>query len=831
MLQDNDTAPSSAAPPAGASASGPSGSPFALAAGPFAEGRLRVLSFRGREVVSRPFRFDVMVAAGGADAPALASALLGEPASLTLQVPDGEPRTVRGIVAAVEAQAVLEQGRHAFRLRVVPRMWLLGKRKTSRIFQDKSVPQIVAAVLADAGVPSRAALVEKHPARTYCVQYKETDLAFVTRLCAEEGISYVFEHAAEETVVFGDGAHAGEPIAGDAKLAYRYEDGADGLVPEEHHVGRFAFRRALQTGAVLQRDYDFRRPLLDLRAETNPGASAPPLAAGADVLPMEAHRLRTYDHEGEDERPDVGDGTARVRLDQRRRRASAAEGASACRRLSPGLRFDLEGHDADELNRRYVLARVEHVGRSPEVARGRERVYENAFTCVPDGVALRPKRPRRVLQQVAETAVVVGPAHEEIYTDEHGRVKVQFPWDLAGKRDEHSSCWVRVAQAWAGVGWGFQFIPRIGMEVVVTFVGGDVDRPLVTGCVPNAINVPPFLLPAQKTRSGIRTRSTPKGEGGNELSFEDRKGEERIYVHAQCDLDEVIERNGTRLVKADDTLAVQRDRRETIEGNRTLRVHGRSIEALQGGSVREVLGEACDAVTGNAEVRIAQDLTTRVGGRERREITGASDLAAKDDVTVRVRGCHTMLVGTDKANRSYSLHVEGMTQLTSSGLTEIRSDKALVLSCGKSSIRITDEKIEIISPAVSTSGAGGGLSITEDTIRLRAKKDAQIVAERVLLKTPDASVSLAKDAKIDGKRVLLNSPDSATDPAPAPPPKPTTIELVDQRGKPLAHRRFLVTLADGSEVSGLVDKNGKAEIEVEGAATIAFPGLRGPKAA
>jgi|HubBroStandDraft_6_1064221.scaffolds.fasta_scaffold58487_2 uncharacterized protein involved in type VI secretion and phage assembly len=372
MLQDTATAPSSEAPPSGAPASRPP-APFSLVAGPLPEGRLCVLSFHGREVVSRPFRFDVMVAVAGADAPDLASTLLGQPAALTLDVPGGVARTLRGIVSAVEAHAAFDQGRHAFRLRVVPRLWLLGKRKTSRVFQDSSVPQIVAAVLDDAGVPHRSALVEEHPDRTYCVQYQETDLAFVTRLCAEEGIFYVFEHAAEETVVFGNGAHACQPIGGDAELAYRYEHGAGGLVPREHHVARFELRRALKTGTVLHRDHDF---------------------------------------------------------------------------------LDLVDHGLDALNGRYVLARVEHEGRAPEAARGREPVYENRFACVPAAVALRPKRPRRALQQVVETAVVVGPEHEEIYTDEHGRVKVQFPWDLAGKNDEHSPCWVRVAQAWAGAGWG-----------------------------------------------------------------------------------------------------------------------------------------------------------------------------------------------------------------------------------------------------------------------------------------------------------------------------------------------------------------------------------------
>jgi type VI secretion system secreted protein VgrG len=803
--------------------------PFALTAGPYAAGRLRVLSFRGREASSRPFRFDVAIAVGDTDAQDLESQLLGRPAVLSMQVPDGEPRNVCGIVAAVAAQDAFEQDQHAFHLRLVPRLWLLGKRKTSRVFQNETVPEIVGKVLDAARVPYRAALIGRYLVRTHCVQYQETDLAFVTRLLAEEGIFYFFEHDTEETVVLCDSACCYEPIAGEPRLTYRYEQGGEGLVPAEHHVGRFARRRTIKTGAVLHRDYDFRRPMLDLRAEAKPSSLSG--AADGDTLPFEAEELRDYDHHGEDEQPYVDASTARVRLEQHRRRALAAEGASACRRLVPGFRFELVDHRMDALDSSYVVAHVEHKGRAPEVARGSEPVYANAFACVLAGVPLRPRRPERVLRQVAETALVVGPEGEEIHTDAHGRVKVQFPWDLEGEKNEHSSCWVRVAQGWAGAGWGLQLIPRIGMEVVVTFVGGDVDRPLVIGCVPNAANAPAFALPANRTRSGIRTRTTPSGDGFNELSFEDRKGGEQVYLHAERDLDVVVERNHTRLVKSDETVTIQHDRREVVLGDQTSRVHGRCVEAVLGSRASAVEGDSREVVTGHAELRVSQDLTTRVGGRDHREVIGTSDFVAKDDVNVRVRGCHTTLVGTREENRSYVLHVEGLTQLTGSGITEIRSEKALVLTCGRSSLRITDGKIEIVSPAVSTTGEGGGLSIGEGTVRIRAKKDARIQAERVVLTTPDASVSLAKDAQIDGHRVLLNSPGSAIDPPPAKPVKPTTIALVDQRGKPMAHRRYMVTLADGSEVSGILDKNGKAEVEIEGAGTIAFPGLRGVKAA
>jgi type VI secretion system secreted protein VgrG len=221
----------------------------------------------------------------------------------------------------------------------------------------------------------------------------------------------------------------------------------------------------------------------------------------------------------------------------------------------------------------------------------------------------------------------------------------------------------------------------------------------------------------------------------------------------------------------------------------------------------------------------------QIGGKEVRESIGPVQSTAKSDVTVRVHGCHTMLVGAEKAPRSHVVHVEGMAQMSSSGITEIRSDRGIVLSCGRSSIRISDDKIEILAAALAASGAGGGLSIDADAIRVRAKHDAEVRAERIVLKASDASLSLAKDAKIDGGQILLNSPEQATDPTPKEPPKPTLIELVNQHGKPLAHQRFVVALADGSQVSGIVDKKGQASIELEGAGTISFPGLLGTKPA
>ena len=426
--------------------------PFTLAVGPYAEGRLRVLSFHGREVVSRPFRFDVMVAVAGAEAPDLASTLLGQPAALTLAVPGGEPRTLRGIVSAVEAQ-----GRHAPPARHAAALAARQAQDEPRLPGSKRAP-ITAAVLDDAGVPCRKALVEEHPARTYCVQYDETDLAFVSRLCEEEGIFYVFEHAAEETVVFGDGAHAYQPIAGDAELANRYEHGEAGLVPEEHHVGRFALRRAVRSGAVLQRDYDFRRPLLDLRAEAKP-SSAPPARDRVQrgSKPSSSAPTTTTGRTSGPTSTPAARACAWSSFAAARPWPRGQARAGGSRRASRSISWTMGSTRSTEAT--WSCAWSTRAGR-PRPRGGASRCTRTGSSACPrPWPALRPKRPRRALQQVTETALVVGPEGEEIYTDEHGRVKVQFPWDLEGKNDEHSSCWVRVAQVWGRRGLGVPVRP------------------------------------------------------------------------------------------------------------------------------------------------------------------------------------------------------------------------------------------------------------------------------------------------------------------------------------------------------------------------------------
>jgi type VI secretion system secreted protein VgrG len=451
-------------------------------------------------------------------------------------------------------------------------------------------------------------------------------------------------------------------------------------------------------------------------------------------------------------------------------------------------------------------------------------VYENRFTCLPSSIPARPALRRDRVQQVVEVATVTGPAGEDIYTDEFGRIKVQFPWDRDGTHNETSSCWIRVSQAWAGAGWGSQFIPRVGMEVLVSFVGGDVDRPVVTGCLYNGIHPTAFALPDHKTRSGFRTQSTPGGDGFNELSFDDAAGSEQMQLHAARDLDVDVKRNHTIEVGGDEIRHVRRDLQDVVDGDRTTQTRGAATVIASGDHGVQIGGDRNDIIGGNDSLRVDKERSVRVGGRERRENGAESELFYRDDQTVRIQGCATTVVGRREAKRSYVLHVEGVAQIAGTTETEVTSEKAVVLRCGKSSLRLTPEAIEISAPTVRVVGRGAEIS-ADAKLTVRAQSEALFVADKMLLKASRSSLALSKEAQVDGDKILLKSPNTSTDPVADPTPPPTTIEVVDARGKPLRRQRFCVTLPDGTTRNGVTGEDGTVDVTLDEAGTITFPDL------
>ncbi|EIK55030.1 Rhs element Vgr protein [Stutzerimonas stutzeri TS44] len=516
----------------------------------------QVLEFRGREAISQPYRFDLEMVSERPDLDL--QALLHTPAFLAFD-PAG-----MGIHGLVHRIAQGESGKRLtrYRLTLVPQLAYLAHRTNQRIFQHMSVPQIVAQVLEEHGIQADAYRFQLgpviYPPREYCVQYDESDLHFIQRLCEEEGIHYHFEHSTRgHVLVFGDDqtsfARLGQPTA------YLQDNG---MTADEPVIKRFAVRVATRTSRVGRRDYDFEQPRLLMEA-THRGESA------ANAMPQPD--LEDYDYPGHFTERARGKHLAQRALERHRHDYRLAEGNSDQPGLVSGHLLEISDHPRREWNDLWLLTEVLHEGKQPQVLEesvtshvapgdGFVQGYRNRFSATPWDIPFRPAlhHPKpKVLG--SQTAVVTGPAGEEIHCDEYGRVKVQFHWDRIGAADDKTSCWLRVSSSWAGDRYGRIAIPRVGMEVLVTFLEGDPDQPLVTGCLYHKEHQVPYGLPANKTRTVFKTLSSPGGGGYNELRIEDRKGAEQIYIHAQRDWDENIEH--------DQKIRVGHERHDTVEAN------------------------------------------------------------------------------------------------------------------------------------------------------------------------------------------------------------------------------------------------------------------------
>ncbi|MFI8746457.1 type VI secretion system tip protein TssI/VgrG [Pseudomonas sp. NPDC077186] len=526
---------------------------------------LQVLEFKGREAISQPYAFDVELISERPDLDL--ESLLHQRTFLAF---DQNGAGIHGLIHRI-AQGESGKRLTRYRLTLVPQLAYLAHRTNQRIFQHLRVEQIIGQVLEEHGIQADAyqfQLGSLYPEREYCVQYDESDLHFVQRLCEEEGIHYHFQHSREGHVLcFGDDQTLFPRLA---PLAYQQDSG---LVADDPVIKHFGVRVETRTSQVTRRDYDFEKPRLQLEAK-----------AEGDAQP----KLEDYDYPGRYTDRERGKHLAKRALERHRHDFELAQGDGDSPTLVSGHFLDLQGHPRDAWNQLWLLTEVRHEGKQPQVLeesitsdlrwtapsplRGEgwgegkkddtdfHQGYRNRFTATPWDVPFRPPlahpKPRILGSQ---SAVVTGPAGEEIHCDQYGRVKVQFFWDREGQADDKTSCWLRVSSSWAGDRYGAITIPRIGMEVLVTFLEGDPDQPLVTGCLYHAEHVVSYELPANKTRSVFKTLSSPGGGGYNELRIEDRKGAEQIYLHAQRDWDENIEH--------DQKIRVGNERHDTVEAN------------------------------------------------------------------------------------------------------------------------------------------------------------------------------------------------------------------------------------------------------------------------
>jgi type VI secretion system secreted protein VgrG len=709
-------------------------------------------AFHVTERISDLFRVEVFCACGpGEVAP---SDLVGGNALLSTTLPNQTERLFHGLVTEVQEWHE-GTGRLAQRLRVVirPRLWKLALARTSRIFQRLSVPEIVARVLQADGLDHELRLSETHAAREYCVQYMESNFAFVSRLLEEEGISYGFRHEREKHImVMSDHNGAFDEIDGDSSVPFR-ESG--GFTTGEDAVVELTNRGKMRAGLVSLNDFDPIRPALNLAVN----ASAP---ADTD--------MEIYDHHGRYVEPSDGKDLARIKLERQRWQTLVVQGVSHCGRFDAGRTFELNDHPDLALDKKYLLFAVSHHGRRhdlitpPEPGTEQPPEYTNEFEAIPAEVPHRPLRsaPWPMILG-SQTAMVTGPAGEEIYTDQHGRVKVQFHWDRQGQHDEATTCWVRVNQGWAGPGWGAFFIPRIGHEVIVEFENGDPDRPLVTGRVYNGASPPPVDLPGSKTQSTVRSSSSPGGNGFNELRFEDRAGGEQIYLHAQKDMEIVVENDKDQLIKGNETLEVRKNRSREIQGNQILLVKGNddsTIQLSESLTVNQnrsttVGGNHTEAVAGNQAITIGAGHALTVAAASAENIGGARSVSVGAAMSVTVGGAMVETIGgaiDESVGGAKSESVGGNKTET------VKGDHAVDVTGDWSEKIGKNRSVKVGGDALL--GVNGNTSQTvKKTMKVDAKEIHFSAEDELQIKVGDASILMKKngDVIIKGGKIEMTA--------------------------------------------------------------------------
>ncbi len=556
---------------------------------PLGKDVLLISGFRVRESISQPFVIHVDAVAELTKADQVTGeALIGKKALITVALKEGE-RYFHGMInRLVEgSQGPKERFVH-FQLEILPKLSFLANRTDLRIFQAQSVPDILKEMLKDLDVDFQ--LKKPYLPRDYCVQYRETDLNFVSRLMEDEGIFYFFKHEkGVHTMVVADEPESNKPCPVQSLVNYIDEGYAD----REDTVLEWTVSEELRPGLMTLRDHHFQLP------DKNLEVGAP------TKIQRENSKLEIYDYPGDyaklSKNPDTLDQVEKEgpkithrRMAREETAYEEANGSSNVRTFSSGFRFTLKHRAKKDWNMDWLLTSVQHSAfQSPGYtsidAAADANAYSNRFTCIPYKIPFLPERvtPKPVVRG-PQTAVVVGSPGEEIWPDKFGRVKVQFFWDRLGKKDDKSSCWIRVAQPWAGKNWGFVAIPRVGHEVVVDFLEGDPDQPIIVGSVYNADNMPPYALPGHKTQTGIKTRSADNGGPANfnEIRFEDLKGKEDLYVHAERTFTGEVEADETRTVGGSRTTKIYKDETETVEtGDHNLTVSkGNRVATIAEGS-------------------------------------------------------------------------------------------------------------------------------------------------------------------------------------------------------------------------------------------------------
>jgi type VI secretion system secreted protein VgrG len=541
---------------------------------PLGPNKLLLKSFSGEEQISGLFHF--LLEMVSEDQKLDFSSIVGENVTVTLVLNDGGKHYINGVVGRFmqEDSGVRFTTYYA---EIHPWLWLLTKTRDCRIFQNQTAPQIIKSIFQDLGFTDyKDDLKGTYQSLDYCVQYDESAFNFVSRLMEDAGIFYFFEHAEDKhTLVLADDSDAHKSCPG--LEAARYQQSSVQYT-NDHVITRCTIEEQVVTGIYAHDDFNFETPSTDLKVQVKGQGS----------------KMRIYEYPGGFLNKGDGEKRANIRLEACEHPAKTLRGEGYVRAFTAGYKFDLKNHYRADANKTYVLRWVSHAAT--------QESYHNSFEAFPVDVPFRPQRatPKPTIVGT-QTAIVVGKSGEEIWTDKYGRVKVQFHWDQQGKNDENSSCWIRVDYGWAGKGWGGIFLPRINQEVIVSYLEGDPDRPLITGAVYNAQQVVPYTLPDEQTKSTVKSNTSKGGQGFNEIRFEDKKESEQMYFHAQKD----------QLIKVlnDRAKEIDRNEKSTIKGTRDQTVTGNETHTDEANFTHKVTGNYDLKVTGNLTIDVTGSVT------------------------------------------------------------------------------------------------------------------------------------------------------------------------------------------------------------------------------
>jgi type VI secretion system secreted protein VgrG len=675
--------------------------------------------------------------------------LLGKSVTVKLALAEDKTRYYNGYVTRISQVGTL--GRYTRYLATVrPWLWFLTRTADCRIFQDMTVPDIVAKVFGDHSTADfKKQLTGTYRTWNYCVQYRETDFNFVSRLLEQEGIYYYFTHAdGRHTLVLADSPTAHQPFAGYETIKFRAPE--SGLRPEIEHVHNWAFAREIEPGVYAHDDFDFERPSVEL------------LAKKSHIRSHDHADYELYDFPGEYLMKPDGEQYAGARIEELAAQYEIASASTNARGLCVGSVFTLEDQPRQDQNREYVVLSAnynlqfsdyESIPESPGAA------YSCSFECMSSKQQFRPARttPKPSVQG-PQTAIVVGPSGDEIYTDKYGRVKVQFHWDRYGKKDENTSCWMRVSYAWAGKGWGAVHIPRIGQEVIVDFLEGDPDEPIVVGRVYNAEQMPPYDLPGNKTQSGIKSRSSQGGGPANfnELRFEDKKGSELVTLHAEKDQSISVENDESHSVGHDRTKSVGHDETTSVTNNRTESVGNNETISI-GANRTEKVGsnENINVIANRSEVVGANESVT-IGGMKSETIAIAKALTIGAAYQVTVGAAMNESIGGAKAEEIGGAKVVAVGGVSSENVAGSKSTNAGGSISEAAASDITNKaggKFAAVAGSDFAASAGGkmGLSATGDFSISGSAKGAVDLATELTVTCGSASITLKSGGEISIK--------------------------------------------------------------------------------